>query len=251
MKNYHFLITSVILFFSFMSISYAVSINVNINPALTGEINYLKYNASNNLVEFDIEYFNSGSFAYKTRIRMDVFENNEKVFTAWSKEHEFFPGNTKNYKLYWFVNKEGNFTVTPRIYFAKEIIPLEDIVIEKHHITETESIFDIKNFKVYENRMTFTLNTSKSAKNIKIIPTKFIPGWIIEQAELTSLGPGEKKQISLFYEPTVWSSRDINIAIASDNGKYYTEKTLKMRKQKSRLALLRELLITYFLFRLI
>ncbi|MFC2143041.1 hypothetical protein ACFLQN_01435 [Candidatus Aenigmatarchaeota archaeon] len=249
--NMKFLAATIISFCFIISLVNATSIDVKINPLLKGEINYFNYNISDTPVLFDIEFFNSGSFAYNTRIRLDIFNNDEKIFTGWSKKHNFFPGNTHTNKIYWYINEKGNFTIIPRVYFANEIVELDEINTEKQTTTETENIFDIKQVKVYDNTITFTLTSNQSARDIKIIPKKFVPGWIIEQETLISLEPNEMKKISLYYEPTVWSSRDIIIEIVSDDGKYYSEKTLKMRKQKSRLALFRELLLTYFLFMLV
>jgi hypothetical protein len=69
-------------------------------------------------------------------------------------------------------------------------------------------------------------------ENVIIMPKQYKYGWIFEQKKIDNITKDSSKLVILPYYPTLWMPTDVTLAIASDNGKYYTEKTVKMEKNE-------------------
>lgn len=205
-------------------------ISVNVPENLKGSITLFSYGPFLDILKFQTEYYNTGSIAYKARIRIDVFNDSQMVFTGWSDEKSMMPGDRKNFEIYWYTNSTGNFTAKARVYFANEINE-EELNIEKKVSTFPESIFEIESFRTYDNHVIFDLMAKKDARNVVVIPSNFPLGWIFEQKKIDSINKDEGMTVILHYYPSVWTPQNINLVIASDEGRYSTEKTVELRKE--------------------
>jgi len=206
----------------------SVMIEVHVPKYLEGRISSFSYNCSINILRFQVEFYNTGSIPYKARIRTDIFNNTHMLFTGWSKEEILMPGDRKNFNVYWYTNSTGNFTAKVRSYFANEILERE-YMIEKNTSSAAENIFEITDFRIYDDYVIFDITAKKEARNVVVIPD-FPPGWMFEQKKIDYLDD-TKKTVVLGYQPGVWTSENLKLEVASDGGRYYTEKVFELKKE--------------------
>ncbi|MEM5773290.1 MAG: hypothetical protein QXL86_03685 [Candidatus Aenigmatarchaeota archaeon] len=216
-----------IFFFSFAK---ATIIEVEIPKSLEGNLSSFSYDSSKDIMKFQFEFYNTGSTAYKTRIRLDLINNSKIVFTGWSNEKILMPGDRKNFEVYLYSNLTGNLTLRSRMYFGSEIQE-NFFTIEKKNSLESEDVFEIKNFRTYDDFVVFDIKANKAAKDVVILPHNFPLGWIFEQKEIALLNENEEKTVAIKYFPTVWTEGKVNLIVASDGGKHKTERTFEMKKE--------------------
>ena len=215
-KNLYIILICLLLFISTV---HAASVKVSVPEELEGDIVTITYKEKGNIVVFIPEFYNKGSVAYKTRIRLDIYRNKSLIFTGWSSERIFAPGNKKSFKLYWFAPENGNYTVKPYIYFANNIQKEEDINVSINNSAVRTDLFSIDNIEIFYKKIFLQTNAKF------IIPYSYPQGWIFESAE------SEGGKIVLGYEPTVWSENQITVFAVSDDGKMYTEKNIELTRR--------------------
>jgi hypothetical protein len=216
-----------ILFFS--QLAKSAEIKVSVPADLQGNISSISFNSSPDLVRFQIEFYNVGSVAYKARIRLDI-NDSQNVFTGWSDEKSLMPGDRNSYDIYWYANSTGNFSAKAKVYYANEIFE-QKFNIGKKASSSSENVFEIMNFRTYDNFIVFDLKSNQDAKNVVAIPTNIPIGWIFEQKEIGSLNKGVTKNVVIQYYPSVWTLKNMTLTIASDEGRYYSEKTFELNKE--------------------
>jgi hypothetical protein len=233
-----FLIILIVSFFLILSISNSQLVGVNIKELIRVEATKIDYNSTINdgkPFKVNIELFNSGSTGYEARTKLDIFDKDNLIFSGWSYEKDFFPGNRKFYELYWYpANVSGKFKASIAIYFANEINKSKQINFEvKTTKKSPENIFEILNFRTYDDEVVFLLRANKTVENIIFVPSNYPSGWIFEQNKINKLGNGEIKIINLKYEPTLWKESDVTISIFTEDGKYYTSKSFTLKRETS------------------
>jgi hypothetical protein len=231
-----FLIILILSLFLILSISKAQVVDVNIKEVTRVETTRLDYNSSiadGKPFKLNIELFNSGSIGYKNRVRLDIFDKDNLIFTGWSEENDFFPGNRKMYDLYWYPSDyKGKFKASIRIYYANEIDEIKKISLDvKPFKKSPESIFEIIDFKTYEDEIVLLLKANKTVENIIVVQSNYPTGWIFEQYKINKLGKGDIKIINLKYEPTLWKDSNVIINIFTEDGKYYTSKSFTLIRE--------------------
>ncbi|MEM5879634.1 MAG: hypothetical protein QXU74_04055, partial [Candidatus Aenigmatarchaeota archaeon] len=222
-----FLLFSLLFFFS---LSRAAIIKVDVSRNLEGKISSFSCDSSKDLIAFHLEFYNTGSIAYRARARVDIINNSKTAFTAWSGEKILMPGDRKNFEVYLYSNLTGNLTLRSRMYFGNEIQE-NFFTIEKKNSLESEDVFEIKNFRTYDDFVVFDIKANKAAKDVVILPHNFPLGWIFEQKEIALLNENEEKTVAIKYFPTVWTEGKVNLIVASDGGKHKTERTFEMKKE--------------------
>ena len=213
-----------------LSNAQAVLIEVNVPKTLRGNITSFSYEFFNNLIAFRLEFYNSGSVSYTSRARIDVFNYSQTIFTAWSQEKKFMPGDRKIFELYWFTNLTGNFSGRIRVYFANEMLE-KTFNLEKIYSYPTENIFTITSFRTYENAVVFDLKAEKDVKNVVIIPENIPLGWIFQQKKIEEMKKGEVRTVAISYKPTVWSEENLTLSVASEDGKHFAQKEVRLKKE--------------------
>jgi len=225
-----------LLFFSLvLSNANAVLIEVKVPKTLKGNVTSFSYESSKNLGTFKLEFYNSGSISYTGRARIDVFNDSQTIFTAWSEEKKFMPGDRKIFELYWFTNLTGNFSGRIRMYFANEILE-KTFNLEKVYSYPTENVFTISSFRTYENAVVFDLKAEKDVKNVAIIPENIPLGWIFQQKKIEEMKKGEVRTVAISYKPTVWSEENLALSIADGDGKYFAQEEVKLKKESGLLG---------------
>jgi len=233
-----FLLILIVLFFLIINISKSQVIDVNIKEVIEVEATRIDYNSTitdGKPFKVNIELFNPGSTGYNARIRLDIFDKDNLIFTGWSDEKQFFPGNRKIYDLYWYPsNVKGKFKASIEIYFANEINKIKPINFEvKPSEKLPENIFEIIDFRTYDDEVVFLVKTNKTVENIIFMPSNFPTGWIFEQAKINELENDSIKIINLKYEPSLWKENSITINIFTEDGKYYTSKSFTLKRENS------------------
>ena len=225
-----FFIFFIISIFLFVDCAYSSVIEVDVSKALKVDISSFSYDCVMNIVEFNVESYNTGTIGYKSRTSIDIFNENGIVFKGWGKENTLMPGGRENSEIYWYTNSTGNFTVRVRIYYGNEIME-KNFSIEKNVSSDSENVFEIRNFRTYDDFVVFDVIPKNDVENVVFIPSNFPLGWIFEQTKIDSIRDGNTKTVSIIYKPSVWYERDIYLEIASDNGKYYTGEFFKLKKE--------------------
>jgi hypothetical protein len=205
-------------------------LEVGVNEKLESNISSLLYDNSSNLVKFSVELYNTGSVPFMARIRNDISNNSDLIFSGWSREEDMMPGDKKTFDVYWYADSAGEYFSKMKVYYGNEIKEYKKFSLYISNYSEPEDAFDIKNFRTYDNYVVFDLESKVDAENIAVIPGLYTLGWIFEQKEIANMSQNSSKTIVLNYYPTIWIPSNITIDIASDNGKYFTEKTLEMDK---------------------
>jgi len=221
---------SIFLVLSLFSVANSTIIEVEVPQSLFGNFTSFSYDSSKDILKFWFEFYNSGSTAYRTRIRLDVLNDSKIVFTGWSDEKVLMPGDRKNFEIYWYTNSTGNFSARARAYFGNEILERK-FSLEKKNSFSPEDVFEIKNFRTYDDFIVFDIKAKRNAKDVVILPSDFPLGWVFEQKKIDFLKEGEEKTVAIDYHPTVWSEGKLNLIIASNEGRYKTEERFEMRKE--------------------
>lgn len=235
---FFFLITFFLLAHSVSALIVKIEIKENLEAVFLGIPFNETYKELPNVI---VDLFNTGSVPYTARLRLDIYKENENIFTAWSDERTFLAGDKDFFNLYWFVNETGNYTARLRSYYGNEILQTENFTLGFVR-KETRDVFDIKDFKTFGDRVTFKINSNESTENVVVFPSKIPLGWIFEQKKIGKVEIGKLKEVSLPYKPSYFSERNIVINVASENGELFSQKTFKMVKEKT----LREKFLEFF-----
>lgn len=221
-------------------------VEIKVIQVLRGRISSIFYDSTvDTVLKVTTEFYNIGSAGYRTRIRMDVFDEsfNESesdlatdglLYRGWSKELSMVPGLHENFHIYWYpFNVSGNFTANIRAYYGDEILESDEIQFEVKDVPIPEDVFEIKRFRTYDNYIKFDLKASESANNVIIIPSGYPMGWIVEQTKIESIDRNDVKRVVIPYEPSLWESTEITMNIVTEDGKYFTSKFFALEKETS------------------
>lgn len=138
----------------------ASELEVNVNELIQGQIKYAYKNE--NIFKISSEIYNSGSVGYKARSRIDIFDKDNIIFTGWSREKPLVPGEQKDFNIYWCQpNTSGNFIVRLRFYYGGEMYE-KNITFEISTQIQ-EDIFEIYNFRTYDDYIRFDIKSKKNS----------------------------------------------------------------------------------------
>jgi len=215
----------------FIPIVLAGVVKIGVKMGVKGEISALFYNTSNGVLKVNPEFYNTGSVAYKVRIRLDILNSTDIIFTGWSKEETLMPGERKNFEIYWYTPRTENIVAKLRAYYGKEITERETkFKVEKNQTLE--DVFQIKNFRTYDDSIKFQIRSNKSLNNVLVIPKNYIMGWVFEQKKIENLNANQNVEVIIPYEADVWFSHDINIHVVTEDGRYYSDFSFTLQKEK-------------------
>lgn len=217
-----------LLFIFFSAIANGIKIKINVAEKID-KSEVLLYNSTvNNVFELVDEIYNIGSVAYKTRVRMDVFNASKLLFTAYSKEVLLNPGAAKTISLYWFSNTTGNYTARIRTYYAGEI-GQRNISFRVAGKPYT-NIIQIRNVRTYDKFIVVELSTPKELNNIVVVASNYSPSWIFETVKI-SKAKGDVV-VKIPYSCPTFTSRNIVINAFTLDGKQFTSKVVKLEKKQ-------------------
>ena len=209
----------------------AGSVKIGVKMSIKGNISAVFYNVSNGFLTVNQEFFNSGSVAYKTRIRLDVLNSTDVMFTGWSKEETIMPGERKNFEIDWYTPKTENVVVRLIAYYGKEMTQREmKLKIENNQTSE--DVIQIKNFRTYDDSVKFQIRSTTPLSNVIIIPENYMMGWVFEQKKIENLNANKNIEVTIPYEPSVWLTHDLNIAAVTEDGRYYSIFLFNLKKEE-------------------
>jgi hypothetical protein len=228
MKKFNF-IALLLLSFSLVS---AQVVKIGIKMNLEGKMSAFFYNISNGVLKINQEFFNTGSVAYKARVRLDIIDSKEIIFTGWSDEKSLMPGERKNFEIYYYTPQTLKEVIARiRVYYGLEIVEKEvGFKIENEQIPE--NIFKIKNLRIYDDHLRFEVRANNSLENVIIIPKNYTLGWIFEQKKIENLKADKNTEIVIPYKENVWMPHEMAIDIVTEDGKYYSTYSFKLKKEK-------------------
>ncbi|MGC8812220.1 MAG: hypothetical protein ACP5O8_01375 [Candidatus Aenigmatarchaeota archaeon] len=204
-------------------------LKVGIKRDLKGNVSAVFLEKENGVLKLNLEFFNTGSIAYKARARLDIINSTEIVFTGWSKEETLMPGEAKNFEIFYYSQKKENLTARIRVYYANEIFEKKlNFTLENEKTPE--NIFQVKNFRTYDDYIRFEVKSSKPLKVI-VMPRDYMPGWIFEQGKI-ELEANKNTEVVIPFEPQVWFSHDILVEIVSEDGSYYYSNSFSLEKEQ-------------------
>lgn len=206
-------------------------IEVDISEDIKSEIIHESPIISYNVVNFSTEFYNTGSVPYDSRARILVYNETKLIFSGWSQKEDLMPGDRKTFDIYWYTNSPGKYESKLRVYFGNEIIENEKKEFQVNEPLIPEDVFTIENFRVYDNHVIFDVLSKKDVENVIIIPSDYVAGWIFEQKSIENVKKDIIKTISINYYPTVWKPTNLKLAVVAENGKYYSEKIVEMKKE--------------------
>ncbi len=226
------LIICIICFLILIGVVHSSIIEVGIMEEVKGKISSISYDNSTNIMKFLIEFYNTGSVPYKARIKSEIFKEDKLIFSGWTQENELMPGNKKLSDIYWFTNYTGEYFVKLKAYFGNEIKKYKKFGISINKSILSENVFEIKNLRTYDKYIIFDVQSKEDVENVIIMPNNYVSGWIFEQKKIDNITKDGSKLVLIPYYSTLWKPTNITLAIASNNGKYYTEKTIEMKKSE-------------------
>jgi mRNA-degrading endonuclease HigB of HigAB toxin-antitoxin module len=234
----------IVILCSLILIKFAFSslLEVDISEDIKSKIIYETQNISFNVVKFSTEFYNTGSISYNARARIFVYNNNKLIFSGWSQEKILMPGDKKTFDIYWYADSPVKYESKLRMYFGNEIVENNKTEFQVNETLKPEDVFEINNFRTYDNYVIFDIKSKKDAKNVIIIPYKYVSGWIFEQKTIENIKKDSIKTIKIPYYPTVWKPSNITLAIVAETGRYYSEKTLEMKKEEGILKIIYNIL---------
>jgi hypothetical protein len=213
--------------FAFSSI-----IEVDISEDVKSDVIHESITTSFNVVNFSTELYNTGSVPYDARARVYVYNESRLIFSGWSQKEDMMPGDKKTFDVYWYANSPGNYESKLRVYFGNEIIENEKRDFQIEDSLEPEDIFLIESFRTYDDHVVFDVVSKKDVKNVIILPSDYVSGWIFEQKTIENIKKDVINTVSIKYQPTVWKPTNLKISVMAENGKFYSEKTVEMKKEQ-------------------
>jgi len=219
-----------ICFLFLIGIAYSAVLEVGVAEILDGNISSINYDASSNVVRFSIEFYNIGSIPYKARIKTEIFDNSDLIFSGWSQEKDFMPGDKKTFDTYWYSNCIGDYFAKLKVYFGNEIKEYKKFGFSVSEYVTPKDVFDIKYLRTYDNYIIFDVKSKEDVNNLRVIPNEYTSGWIFEQKEIGNIYGNRSKLVVLNYYPTLWKPSNVSLILVSGEGNYYTEKRVEMMK---------------------
>jgi len=198
----------------------------------------LNYDSSSNIVKFSIEFYNTGSIPFNARIKTEILNESDIIFSAWGREMEFMSGDKKVSDIYWYASNAEDYFAKLKVYFGNDVKEYKSFPFSVKDIVEAEDVFEIRNLRTYDDHIVFDISSRKDVENVIVIPKQHTPGWIFEQVEIDKIAGNSSEFVVLNYLPTIWRSSNISLEIVSDKGKYRTEKIVEMSKGEGLIGLL-------------
>lgn len=227
------LIPVLIFLFLLPCLSNAQKIGVGITETINFDVLVFNYTSSIKIGEpfrVGFELHNTGSVGYKARVRLNVLNGSKILYTGWSQEESFIPGERHYFEIYYPVAMIGKFEARVRLYLANEIEEIKTVNFNVQGLGKQEDVVEIRDFETYTGEVQFILKSNETLKNVLVIPSDYPLGWIFEQRKIENLEKGYLKIVILPYEETLWKPSNVKIEILTEDGKYRTVKIFNLKK---------------------
>ena len=212
------------------SLAYSASVEIEVSEVLEGKLIAVSYDNTTNLINISTEFYNTGSIPYNARVETQILKDDEIVFSGWSQEKEFMPGDKHSFYNYWYADSPGDYSLKLKIYFGNEIKEYKKVDFIVSKIKDSEDIFEITKFRTYDDFVIFDIKSKENANNVVIIPSGYTTSWIFEQKVIEDLAANVSKTVLINYYPGPWMPSSLELSVISDKGKYYSADSLEMNK---------------------
>ncbi|MBI4020212.1 MAG: hypothetical protein HY367_02685 [Candidatus Aenigmarchaeota archaeon] len=210
----------------------ALSVEVGVAEKLEGSLKTIQTSNSNGLIKVVSEFYNSGSIGYTARERLELNATGHGQ-TAWSSLAALVPGQRGTFEAYLYSNTTEDAEIIPRVYFANEILAADPIVVRGGTLMSREPAFELYDFRAYDDMVRLDIRSSKDVGGIVLIPEGYPPGWVFEQARISShMKAGRDAEARMGYHPDIFSEgAQLKIMAVSEDGRYYGEGAFVMRRE--------------------
>ncbi len=218
--------------------AHALEIGLSIEETYNVEVFYFAHNNTYDTNVFSTELTNPSSLPYLAQIRIDVFNETEKVFTGWSAGKTMPPGGIGFFELFWVPEVAGDYTARMRVYYTGEVIEIEkNISVER--VTEKENVFHTDQ-KVFDKFIEFTLTSTEDAE-VVVIADDYPQGWTFIQTKVT-LEKNVPEKFLLPYTTPSFSQQDVSFSIVSLDGKYFGKETTNLQRETGFAAVIQNII---------
>jgi hypothetical protein len=211
-------------------LSSSIELKVKVVEKIDGKVDFFNYTLSKNILKVFLNFYNIGSVGYKTRIRIDVFNETNLILSGWSEEKPLQPGQWENFEVYLFINQTGNFSFRTRIYYGNEILDYKNFSLEIENLSYPRDIFGIEDLRVYDNYIKFAIKANKTLKNVIVVPSNYPITWVFEQRKIKELEANKRFNVILPFDG-IFSPVKIKITILTEDGLYATTKRFLLQKE--------------------
>jgi len=224
---------SILLLILSISIVNSSKIEVNVPEVLNGEISafFLNKSLNSGVVKTKIEFDNIGSIPFKSRLRLEILEQEKLLYTLWSDGKEINPSEKKIFEFFTYINKTGFFKSRIRVYYGGEILDHDNTTFEIKNTKNPEDIFEIKRLRAYEDYIKFDIKSKKNVNNIIIMFSDYPKSWIIEQKKIESLKKNNRFPVKIKYIPVSWIDKEIRIHIFTEDGNFYKTENIILKNE--------------------
>jgi hypothetical protein len=224
------ILTILLVFLFLVGAANAALLEVGVKEKIEANLSSIVYDNSSNLVKFSFELYNTGSIPYRARIKEEISNNSDTIFSGWSQEKELMPGDKTSFDIYWYVSSTGDYSSKTKVYYGTDVKEYKKVDLAISNYVKPENVFKISSFRTYDNYVVFDIASSKDVENVVIVPMKYTPGWIFEQGYISNMSQNSSRTVILNYYPALWMPSNVTIGIVSNNGTYHAEETMGMDK---------------------
>ena len=223
------ILSIIVLFVLIISLVKAIEIAVEVRGTILGKPGFFNYSKeAKNLAWFFVNWENTGSVSCRSRMRVDIYNDSEIIYTAWSKAEKIEPGGNADLKAYWYPYENGSYEAEIKIYQCNEIFEVRRVNFSSL-IEKQEQLLGKVKIKNDENFVHITFEPEEPIKNLVGVVDYYPKGWIFDYYEVSDIEQGKKIELKIGYSTEVWKPRRIRIDLLADDGRKHMsyEYTLK------------------------
>jgi len=208
-------------------------VNISIEEIMNGRVSSFLFKKINNssVINSFLEFNNIGSIPFRTRVRIDIFGNNGLINTIWSNEKIIRPSEKKNFKIFSYINKTGDYYSEVRVYYGGNILDYKNFSFKMTDAETPKNIFEIKRLRASDKQIKFSIKSLEDCKNIVILFSGYPESWIVEENIIGSLTKNNLTPITINYIPIEWENKKMIVHIFSEDGKYFMTKEIMLERE--------------------
>ena len=219
--------------FLLISIVDTSKVEVNVPEVLKGKISSVFFGriSDSGVVKVKLEFNNIGSIPFNSRVRMEIFDQGDMIYTLWSDEVTINPSERKVFDFSSYINKVGSFKTKIRIYYGGEVLDYDNVTFEVDDVKPHEDNFEINRLRVSGDYIKFDVECKEDTDNVVIIFSDYPKSWIIEQKNIERLEKNNKSPIKIKYIPISPLDKEISIHVFTDDGNFYKTEKITLKKE--------------------
>jgi hypothetical protein len=180
--------------------------------------------------KYSLLWHNTGSTDCQSRVRAEIYNaQNRRVFTTWSLLERLFPSQEAEF-LFYSNLPPGQYTLETRIYHCNELFEQEPVNLSVSKEKTPTGTIDIISYSVRDGFLDVSVRSESDIENLAIVPEGFPVGWIFSQGFIESLTALETRVVTIPFEQSVWVDRKITLSAFSENGEYFGQRDVVIRK---------------------